>query len=56
MANQHWDRMDNEKQSVCHEHLEESCLEAELQTKLGFGRFKHPKPGAVPTIFNFDPT
>ena len=43
-------------QSVCHEHFEESCFEAELQTKLGFRRFKHPKPGAVPTIFNFDPT
>ena len=23
-------------------------VEAELQTKLGFRRFKHPKPGAVP--------
>ena len=31
-------------------------VEAELQTKLGFRRFKHPKPGAVPTIFNSDPT
>ena len=34
--------------------MEESCFEAELQTKLGFRRFKHPKPGEVPTIFNFD--
>ena len=37
-------------------HFEESCFEAELQTKLGSRKFKHPKPGAVPTIFNFDPT
>ena len=43
-------------QRVCHEHFEESCFEAELQTRLGFRRFKHPKPGAVPTVFNFDPT
>ena len=43
-------------QSVCHEHFEESCFEAELQTKLEFRRFKHPKPGAVPTMFNYDPT
>ena len=43
-------------QRVCHEHFEESCFEAELQTRLGFKRFKHPKPGAVPTTFNFSPT
>ena len=35
---------------------EESCFEAELQTKLGFRRFKHTKPGTVPTTFNIDPT
>ena len=33
-------------QRVCHEHFEESCFEAELQTQ----------PGAVPTIFHFNPT
>ena len=43
-------------QRVCHEHLEESCFEAELQTRLLFRRFKRPKPGAVPMIFNFKPT
>ena len=36
-------------QRVCHEHFEESCSEAELQTRLGFRRFKRLKPGAVPT-------
>ena len=41
---------------VCHEHFGETCLEAELQTRLGFWRFKQPKPGAVPTIFIFDRT
>ena len=34
---------------VCHEHFEESCFEAELQTILGFRTFKCPKLGAVPT-------
>ena len=43
-------------QRVCHEHFEESCFEDELQTRLGFRWFKHPKPGAVLTISNFDPT
>ena len=48
--------MDNGAQRVCHEHFEESCFEAELQKKIGFRRFKHPKFGAVPTIFNFYPS
>ena len=43
-------------QRVCHEHFEESCFEAELQTRLGFRKFKRLTPGAVPTIFNFNPT
>ena len=38
-------------QRLCHEHFEESCFEAELQTRLGFRRFKRLKPGAVPTTF-----
>ena len=40
-------------QRVCHEHFVESCFEAEI--RLGF-RFKHPKPGVMPTIFNFNST
>ena len=57
MAIQHWDRMDGEELlRVCHEHFEESCCEAELQTRLGFRGFKCPKPGAVPLVFNFNPT
>ena len=39
-------------QRVCHEHFEESCFEAELQTRLGFRRFKCLKPGAALTAFN----
>ena len=42
-------------QSVCHEHFEESCFEAELKTRLGFRRFKRPTPGALPTIINSNP-
>ena len=41
---------------VCHEHFEESCFEAELQTKLGFRRLKRLKPGAAPTAFNINTT
>ena len=43
-------------QRVCHEHFEESCFEAELQTRLGFRRFKRLKPGAVPTTFYINTT
>ena len=43
-------------QRVCHEHFEESCFEAELQTRLGFRRFKRLKPGATPTAFNINTT
>ena len=39
-------------QRVCHEHFEESCFEAELQTRLGFRRFKRLKPGAASTALN----
>ena len=39
-------------QRVCHEHFEESCFEAGLQTRLGFRRSKRLKPGAAPTAFN----
>ena len=39
-------------QRVCHEHFEESCFEAELQTRLGFRRFKRLKPGAESTACN----
>ena len=41
---------------VCHEHFEESCFEAELQTKLGFRRLKRLKPGSAPTSFNINTT
>ena len=43
-------------QRVCHEHFEESCFEAELQTRLGFRRFKRLKPGAASTAFNINTT
>ena len=44
-------------QRVCHEHFEESsCFEAELQTGLGFRRFKRLKPVAAPTTFNINTT
>ena len=43
-------------QRVCYEHFEESCFEAELQTRLGFRRFKRLKPGAAPTTFNINTT
>ena len=41
---------------VCHKHFEESCFEAELQTRLRFSIRKCLKPDAVPTIFHFNPT
>ena len=44
----------SEAQRVCHEHFEESCFEAELQTRLGFRRFKRLKPGAASTAFNIN--
>ena len=43
-------------QRVCHEHFEECCFKAELQTRLGFRRFKHLKPGAAPITFNINTT
>ena len=43
-------------QRVCHEHFEESCFEAELQTRLGFRRFKRLKPGAASKAFNINTT
>ena len=43
-------------QRVCHEHFEESCFEAELQTRFGFRRFKRLKPGAASTAFNINTT
>ena len=46
----------SEAQRVCHEHFEESCFEAELQTRLGFRRFKRLKPGAASTAFNINTT
>ena len=46
----------SEAQRVCHEHFEESCFDAELQTRLGFRRFKCLKPGAASTAFNINTT
>ena len=43
-------------QRVCNEHFEESCFEAELQTRLEFSRFKCPKHAAAPTTFNSNTT
>ena len=36
--------------------LRNLVLRLNYKTILGFRRFKHPIPGAVHTIFNFDPT
>ena len=64
MANQHWhtplgwtvnNYTSRDARRVCHEHFEESCFEAELQTRLGFRKRASMKLGAVPTIFNYDP-
>ena len=62
MAIQHWDRMDNEKLIIYVEPkvfvmntLRNLVLRLNYTQNLDLG-LNTRKPGAVPTIFNFDPT
>ena len=60
MAIKHWNRMDNYSfngsQDICHQHFEESCFEAKLQTRFEFKKRRQLKPNGMPTIFCRNPT